>query len=126
MLTRELRLDGWPALSIHGDKKQEERTWVLSEFKNGRNPIMVATDVASRGLDVKDIRHVVNYDMPGQIEDYVHRIGRTGRAGSKGKASLFLQFYCVGSHDGGREDSRGGGRELIECQASPSLCYYSS
>ncbi|CDJ62108.1 MGC53795 protein, related [Eimeria necatrix] len=84
-LTRDLRMEGWPALSLHGDKKQEERTWVLDEFKQGRNPIMVATDVASRGLDVKDIRHVINYDMPNQIEDYVHRIGRTGRAGAKGQ-----------------------------------------
>ncbi|OXB69420.1 UNVERIFIED_CONTAM: hypothetical protein H355_015857, partial [Colinus virginianus] len=82
-LTRDMRMEGWPALSLHGDKKQEERTWVLDEFKNGRSPIMVATDVASRGLDVKDIRHVINHDMPNQIEDYIHRIGRTGRAGSK-------------------------------------------
>lgn len=89
-LTRDLRMEGWPALSLHGDKKQEERTWVLDEFKQGRNPIMVATDVASRGLDVKDIRHVINYDMPNQIEDYVHRIGRTGRAGAKGNAYTFF------------------------------------
>lgn len=89
-LTRELRLAGWPALCIHGDKKQEERTWVLNEFKEGKNPIMVATDVASRGLDVKDIRHVINYDFPNQIEDYVHRIGRTGRAGATGAAYTFF------------------------------------
>ncbi|PFH37203.1 DEAD (Asp-Glu-Ala-Asp) box polypeptide 17 [Besnoitia besnoiti] len=89
-LTRDMRVEGWPALSLHGDKKQEERTWVLDEFKNGRNPIMVATDVASRGLDVKDIRHVINYDMPNQIEDYIHRIGRTGRAGTKGCAYTFF------------------------------------
>ncbi|KAF4640193.1 DEAD (Asp-Glu-Ala-Asp) box polypeptide 17 [Toxoplasma gondii] len=89
-LTRDMRVEGWPALSLHGDKKQEERTWVLDEFKNGRNPIMVATDVASRGLDVKDIRHVINYDMPNQIEDYIHRIGRTGRAGAKGCAYTFF------------------------------------
>eukprot|EP00921_Rhytidocystis_pertsovi_P009779 GHVQ01015725.1.p1 GENE.GHVQ01015725.1~~GHVQ01015725.1.p1 ORF type:complete len:392 (-),score=46.27 GHVQ01015725.1:729-1904(-) len=89
-LTRDLRLSGWPALCIHGDKKQEERTWVLNEFKEGKNPIMVATDVASRGLDVKDIRHVVNFDFPNQIEDYVHRIGRTGRAGTRGAAYTFF------------------------------------
>lgn len=89
-LTRDLRVDGWPALSIHGDKKQEERTWVLNEFKNGKSPIMVATDVASRGLDVKDIRYVINYDFPNQIEDYVHRIGRTGRAGTRGSAYTFF------------------------------------
>ncbi|EER09209.1 RNA helicase, putative [Perkinsus marinus ATCC 50983] len=89
-LTRMLRMDGWPALSIHGDKKQEERDWVLQEFKSGKSPIMIATDVASRGLDVKDLRHVINYDFPGQIEDYVHRIGRTGRAGAKGSAYSFF------------------------------------
>eukprot|EP00923_Selenidium_pygospionis_P058740 GHVN01103209.1.p1 GENE.GHVN01103209.1~~GHVN01103209.1.p1 ORF type:complete len:210 (+),score=17.11 GHVN01103209.1:383-1012(+) len=89
-LTRDLRLDGWPALCIHGDKKQEERQWVLNEFKGSRSPIMVATDVASRGLDVKDIRYVVNYDFPNQIEDYIHRIGRTGRAGANGSAYTFF------------------------------------
>ncbi|GBE61469.1 DEAD box polypeptide 17 [Babesia ovata] len=89
-LTRELRLDGWPALSIHGDKKQEERNWVLNEFKNGKHPIMVATDVASRGLDVRDVKIVVNFDFPNQIEDYVHRIGRTGRGGNKGASYTFL------------------------------------
>eukprot|EP00923_Selenidium_pygospionis_P036320 GHVN01063729.1.p1 GENE.GHVN01063729.1~~GHVN01063729.1.p1 ORF type:complete len:304 (-),score=31.27 GHVN01063729.1:272-1183(-) len=89
-LTRDLRIDGWPALCIHGDKKQEERQWVLNEFKGSRSPIMVATDVASRGLDVKDVRYVVNYDFPNQIEDYVHRIGRTGRAGTNGSAYTFF------------------------------------
>ncbi|CAD7970034.1 unnamed protein product [Amoebophrya sp. A120] len=89
-LTREMRQAGWPALSIHGDKKQEERDWVLKEFKEGRNPILIATDVAARGLDVKDIKHVVNFDFPNQIEDYVHRIGRTGRAGATGSAYTFF------------------------------------
>jgi len=89
-LTREMRLDGWPALCIHGDKKQEERDWVLKEFKEGRNPILVATDVASRGIDVKDIKYVINYDFPTQIEDYVHRVGRTGRAGATGSSYTFF------------------------------------
>merc|ERR1719281_217014 len=89
-LTREMRLDGWPALCIHGDKKQEERDWVLKEFKEGKSPILVATDVASRGLDVKDIKYVINYDFPTQIEDYIHRIGRTGRAGAMGSAYSFF------------------------------------
>lgn len=75
-ITRLLRRDGWPALSIHGDKKQSERDWVLNQFKTGRSAIMIATDVASRGLDVKDVKYVINYDFPGTIEDYVHRIGR--------------------------------------------------
>ena len=89
-LTRQLRADGWPALCIHGDKSQQERDWVLEEFKKGKSPIMIATDVASRGLDVKDIVYVINYDLPNQIEDYVHRIGRTGRAGAKGHSYTFF------------------------------------
>merc|ERR1712084_189492 len=89
-LTREMRTDGWPALCIHGDKKQEERDWVLKEFKEGKSPILVATDVASRGLDVKDIKYVISYDFPKQIEDYVRRVGRTGRAGATGSSYTFL------------------------------------
>lgn len=88
-VTRQLRNDGWPSLSIHGDKSQQERDWVLAEFRSGDNPIMLATDVAARGLDVKDIKVVVNYDMPATAEDYVHRIGRTGRAGARGTAYSF-------------------------------------
>merc|ERR1712054_372186 len=89
-LTREMRTDGWPALCIHGDKKQEEREWVLKEFKAGKSPILVATDVASRGLDVKDIKYVINYDFPNSIEDYIHRVGRTGRAGATGSSYTFF------------------------------------
>ncbi|KAI9753190.1 MAG: ATP-dependent RNA helicase dbp2 [Lichina confinis] len=89
-ITRFLRQDGWPALSIHGDKQQNERDWVLNEFKTGKSPIMVATDVASRGIDVRNITHVINYDYPNNSEDYVHRIGRTGRAGAKGTAITFF------------------------------------
>jgi len=89
-LTRQLRMDGWPALAIHGDKSQSERDWVLAEFRDGKNPIMIATDVAARGLDVKDIKYVINYDFPGSLEQYVHRIGRTGRAGALGTAHTFF------------------------------------
>ncbi|XP_068657775.1 DEAD-box ATP-dependent RNA helicase 20-like [Aristolochia californica] len=89
-ITRQLRMDGWPALSIHGDKSQGERDWVLAEFKSGRSLIMTATDVAARGLDVKDIKCVINYDFPGSLEDYIHRIGRTGRAGARGTAFTFF------------------------------------
>merc|ERR1719331_3261893 len=89
-LTREMRTDGWPALCMHGDKKQEERDWVLKEFKEGKSPILVATDVASRGIDVKDIKYVINYDFPGSIEDYIHRVGRTGRAGATGSSYTFF------------------------------------
>ncbi|CEJ90598.1 Putative ATP-dependent RNA helicase dbp2 [[Torrubiella] hemipterigena] len=89
-ITRFLRQDGWPALSIHGDKQQNERDWVLDQFKAGKSPIMVATDVASRGIDVRNITHVLNYDYPNNSEDYIHRIGRTGRAGANGTAITFF------------------------------------
>ncbi|KAK2003708.1 DEAD-domain-containing protein [Colletotrichum falcatum] len=89
-ITRFLRQDGWPALSIHGDKQQNERDWVLDQFKTGKSPIMVATDVASRGIDVRNITHVLNYDYPNNSEDYIHRIGRTGRAGAMGTAVTFF------------------------------------
>ncbi|KAL5723827.1 RNA helicase [Ranunculus cassubicifolius] len=79
------------AAAIHGDKSQGERDHVLSQFRNGSSPILVATDVAARGLDVKDIKVVVNYDFPTGIEDYVHRIGRTGRGGATGAA---YTFFC--------------------------------
>ncbi|XP_077240466.1 DEAD-box ATP-dependent RNA helicase 40-like [Tasmannia lanceolata] len=78
------------AAAIHGDKNQGERDWVLNQFRSGKSPILVATDVAARGLDIKDIRVVINYDFPTGIEDYVHRIGRTGRAGATGIAITFF------------------------------------
>ncbi|XP_057472134.1 DEAD-box ATP-dependent RNA helicase 14 isoform X2 [Actinidia eriantha] len=78
------------AAAIHGDKSQGERDWVLNQFRSGKSPILVATDVAARGLDIKDIRVVINYDFPTGIEDYVHRIGRTGRAGATGVAYTFF------------------------------------
>jgi len=89
-LQRALRSESWPALAIHGDKSQQDRDATLAEFRSGRSPIMVATDVAARGLDVKDIRYVINYDFPSTAEDYVHRIGRTGRAGATGTAYSFF------------------------------------
>lgn len=89
-LTRSLRSEGFPCRCIHGDKTQQERDGTLAEFKAGDVPILIATDVAARGLDVKDIRVVVNFDMPNNIEDYIHRIGRTGRAGARGIAVSFF------------------------------------
>jgi len=83
-LTRLMRKDGWPAMCIHGDKQQKERDWVLGEFRTGATSILVATDVAARGLDVDDIKFVINYDYPNNSEDYIHRIGRTGRKGNTG------------------------------------------
>uniref|UniRef100_A0A0D9WRU7 RNA helicase n=1 Tax=Leersia perrieri TaxID=77586 RepID=A0A0D9WRU7_9ORYZ len=81
---------GFPATAIHGDRTQQERESALKSFKTGLTPIMVATDVASRGLDVPNVAHVINYDLPKSIEDYVHRIGRTGRAGKAGSATAFF------------------------------------
>eukprot|EP00457_Paulinella_chromatophora_P003942 gb/GEZN01003952.1/.p1 GENE.gb/GEZN01003952.1/~~gb/GEZN01003952.1/.p1 ORF type:complete len:454 (+),score=58.44 gb/GEZN01003952.1/:29-1390(+) len=89
-LTTVLRTDGWPARCIHGDKSQSERDWVLSTFRSGKCPIMIATDVASRGLDIPNVRIVINYEFPLRIEHYIHRIGRTARAGQKGKAISFF------------------------------------
>ncbi|XP_050725306.1 probable ATP-dependent RNA helicase DDX5 isoform X2 [Eriocheir sinensis] len=89
-LTRRMRREGWPAMCIHGDKSQQERDWVLSEFRSGRAPILVATDVAARGLDVDDVKFVINYDYPSCSEDYVHRIGRTGRSDKTGTAYTFF------------------------------------
>lgn len=91
-LTRYMRRDGWPALCIHGDKGQSERDWALSEFKAGKIPILLATDVAARGLDVDDIKYVINYDYSNNSEDYVHRIGRTGRCEKKGTAYTFFTY----------------------------------
>ncbi|KAM0684357.1 ATP-dependent RNA helicase dbp2 [Mitosporidium daphniae] len=87
-----LKREGYSALAIHGDKTQADRDYTLAQFKTGRCSVMVATDVAARGLDVKDIRFVINYDFPSSVEDYVHRIGRTGRANTYGTAiSYFTQ-----------------------------------
>ncbi|CAH8385711.1 unnamed protein product [Eruca vesicaria subsp. sativa] len=88
-LTRSLTRQ-FGAAAIHGDKSQPERDNVLNQFRSGRTPVLVATDVAARGLDVKDIRAVINYDFPNGVEDYVHRIGRTGRAGATGQAFTFF------------------------------------
>lgn len=90
MLTRSLRIDGFQSRSMHGDKTQQERDIALKEFKECNSPLLVATDVAARGLDVDDIRMVVNFDFAKNMEDYVHRIGRTGRAGRKGTAVSFF------------------------------------
>jgi len=90
MLCRSLRMDGFQARAMHGDKSQEERDWALREFKTCQATLLVATDVAARGLDVDDIKMVVNFDFPNDLETYVHRIGRTGRAGKKGYAVSFF------------------------------------
>ncbi|CAL5089218.1 unnamed protein product [Urochloa decumbens] len=82
--------NGFPATSIHGDRTQQEREHALRSFKSGATPILVATDVAARGLDIPHVAHVINFDLPNDIDDYVHRIGRTGRAGKSGLATAFF------------------------------------
>lgn len=86
-----LKKDGWKCSSIHGNKTQEARTRALDEFKSGRCPLLVATDVAARGLDIPNVEVVLNFTFPLTIEDYVHRIGRTGRAGKSGTSHTFFQ-----------------------------------
>jgi ATP-dependent RNA helicase RhlE len=91
-LVRSLEKDGIRAVALHGNKSQNARTRALRDFKNGAVEVMVATDIAARGIDIDQLPHVVNYDMPNVPEDYVHRIGRTGRAGASGEA---LSLVCV-------------------------------
>src|SRR5213594_1544432 len=96
-LVRTLEANGFTAAAITGDVDQRRRLKVLTDFKEGRLPILVATDVASRGLHIEGVTHVVNYDLPLDAEDYVHRIGRTARAGASGKAlSLACEEYVDG------------------------------
>ncbi|OFZ73552.1 MAG: hypothetical protein A2W04_10100 [Betaproteobacteria bacterium RBG_16_64_9] len=85
-LAYQLNREGLHAAAIHGDRTQPERMHALAEFKNGKVRVLVATDVAARGLDIEDLPHVVNFDLPNSPGDYVHRIGRTGRAGASGEA----------------------------------------
>ena len=89
-LARELERDGFSVAMIHGDRTQSQRNSALSGFQEGRYQILVATDVASRGLHVDDVAHVINYDLPKMAEDFIHRVGRTGRAGLQGRASTLV------------------------------------
>jgi len=94
-LAEQLVKDGITALAIHGNKSQGARTRALAEFKDGTLQVLVATDIAARGIDIDQLPHVVNYDLPNVPEDYVHRIGRTGRAGATGEA---ISLVCVDEH----------------------------
>jgi len=89
-LAGDLVRDGFRATMIHGDRSQSQRNAALSGFQEGRFQVLVATDVASRGLHVDDVAHVINYDVPKIAEDFIHRVGRTGRAGSRGRASTLV------------------------------------
>jgi len=90
MLEDFLHTEGFHSTSIHGDRVQQDRTAALRTFSSGQTPFLIATNVAARGLDIENIAHVINYDMPTDINDYVHRIGRTGRAGKPGLATAFI------------------------------------
>ncbi len=94
-LTRQLEQDGISAAAIHGNKSQGARTKALADFKQGKIRVLVATDIAARGLDIDQLPHVVNFELPNVPEDYVHRIGRTGRAGNEGEA---MSLVCVDEH----------------------------
>jgi len=89
-LAKELVRDGFNAAMIHGDRSQAQRNGALSGFQEGRFQVLVATDIASRGLHVDDVAHVINYDLPKMAEDFIHRVGRTGRAGLLGRASTLV------------------------------------
>jgi ATP-dependent RNA helicase RhlE len=95
-LVRSLHGDGIGAVALHGNKSQNARTKALADFKAGAVEVMVATDIAARGIDIDQLPHVVNYDLPNVPEDYVHRIGRTGRAGADGEA---ISLVCVDEHE---------------------------
>ncbi len=89
-LAKQLARDGFSASMIHGDRTQAQRTAALNSFEEGRITVLVATDVAARGLHVQDIMHVINYDLPTLPEDFIHRVGRTGRAGARGLATTLV------------------------------------
>lgn len=91
-LSQQLTIDGITASAIHGNKSQGARTRALAEFKAGQVRVLVATDIAARGLDIDQLPHVVNFELPNISEDYVHRIGRTGRAGNEGEA---ISLVCI-------------------------------
>jgi ATP-dependent RNA helicase RhlE len=94
-LTKQLEADGLKSAAIHGNKSQGARTKALSDFKNGTIRVLVATDIAARGLDIDQLPHVVNFELPNIPEDYIHRIGRTGRAGNEGEA---LSLVCINEY----------------------------
>ncbi len=109
---------GIPSGAIHGDKRQNARIKALFDFKNGRTRVLVATDIAARGIDVDNISHVINFDMPGDPETYIHRVGRTGRAGNSGKAVSLCQpeeRRLVGAIE------RLGGRKIAMDRIDPAL-----
>jgi ATP-dependent RNA helicase DeaD len=98
-LTSQLQAAGVPARAIHGDLRQGERDRVMADFRSGNLEFLVATNVAARGLDIPDIQHVINYDVPQNAEEYIHRIGRTARAGKSGAAITFVSEWELDDWD---------------------------
>jgi len=88
-----LQRAGYRCRAIHGDQSQEQRSAALAGFKSGECPLLIATDVAARGLDIPDVEAVINFTFPLTIEDYIHRIGRTGRAGKSGLSHTFFTLH---------------------------------
>lgn len=88
-LANKLSLLDFPSTSIHGNRSQQDREQALRDFKTGNKPILISTNVAARGIDIPDVAHVVNFDLPKEMDEYVHRIGRTGRCGHKGRSTSF-------------------------------------
>jgi ATP-dependent RNA helicase RhlE len=95
-VVRHLERNGFQATALHADKTQAQRTSALEQFKSGKINILVATDIAQRGLDISGISHVINYDVPQDVEDYIHRIGRTARAAASGDAFTFMSADEIG------------------------------
>ena len=95
-LAKNLVRNGFAAAMIHGDRSQSQRTGALSGFEDGKFHVLVATDVASRGIRVDNVAHVINYDLPQIPEDFIHRVGRTGRMGSAGRASTLVSGAEIG------------------------------
>jgi ATP-dependent RNA helicase RhlE len=95
-LAKNLVRDGFAAAMIHGDRSQSQRTGALNGFEEGKFQVLVATDVASRGIHVNNVAHVINYDLPQIPEDFIHRVGRTGRMGSAGRASTLVSGAEIG------------------------------
>ncbi|GJN22709.1 hypothetical protein PR202_gb10304 [Eleusine coracana subsp. coracana] len=93
MRAKDLDKAGFRVTTLHGGKSQEQREVSLDGFRNRQFGVLVAADLAARGIDVPDVAHVINYEMPGSIQSYTHRIGRTGRAGNKGVATSFLTLH---------------------------------
>jgi len=116
-VVRKLVKAGVPAAAIHGNKSQNARTRALAEFKSAKTPVLIATDIAARGLDVEGISHVINYDITNEPETYVHRIGRTGRAGATGIAMSF----CTPEDRGLLRDIERLLREPLEWTANPLI-----